>query len=419
MQLLISDKHGRISDHPQLVACGMKAGHFFRLGAGQMIELPETSKLFMLPLRYAIGYDRSENVFKAPTDRYLSVGAFLPPGYTATYSPAYVTDADPKPLPLFSYAAAAFHKDRVFVSAMRADRDLRHDCRFIDMARVRKNIGHFRKIFPRNRLVRHLELCAVRYGCPNAQNFFLSRYECPLPTSPSCNAGCAGCISYQKKKICRASQPRIKFVPSPEEIAQIALFHIEKVRDPIVSFGQGCEGEPLMAADTIEKALKIIRSRTSRGTINMNTNGSRPEVLSGLLDAGLDTVRVSLNSAQKIYYTRYYKPVRYSFEDVTSSIKTVKAKKKFVSVNYLTMSGFTDWEEEFRAFGKLIECHHIDMVQWRNLNFDPMLYFKILRAQPERDKLIGVREVIGLLKTRFPKLMMGYFNPSRATIARQ
>ena len=63
------------------------------------------------------------------------------------------------------------------------------------------------------------------------------------------------------------------FLPKPEEIAGIALFHIAHVKDPIVSFGQGCEGEPLLAGDVIEKAIRIIRRETARGTINMNTNG--------------------------------------------------------------------------------------------------------------------------------------------------
>ena len=37
----------------------------------------------------------------------------------------------------------------------------------------------------RNRLFRHLETCALTYGCPAAKNLFLCRYEAPLPTSPA------------------------------------------------------------------------------------------------------------------------------------------------------------------------------------------------------------------------------------------
>lgn len=413
-RLLISNKSGKIFSHPGLAATGMKAGRFFRLLPGELVKLPPGSRLFMLPSRHALGYERSENIFETLGGKYFAAGAFLPPGHTVTYSPSYTESSNPKALPLFSYAAAALYKCDIFVSAIQVDNDRRHDSRFIDMMTVRGNILKFDKTFPRNRLVRHLARCAISYGCPNAQNFFLSRYECPLPTSPSCNASCAGCISYQKENVCPVSQPRIKFIPSPDEVAEIALSHIEKVKDPIVSFGQGCEGEPLLAGDIIEKAVRAIRRKTSRGTINMNTNGSRSEILRRLFDAGLDSIRVSLNSAQETYYRRYYKPGGYSFKDVIGSIDIARRRKKFVSMNYLTMPGFTDWKNEFAAFTKLIGDHDVNMVQWRNLNFDPLLYFKVLKLRVERDELIGVREVIASLKASFPHLMMGYFNPSKS-----
>jgi len=50
--------------------------------------------------------------------------------------------------------------------------------------------------------------------CFAAKNVFFRRWECPLPTSPTCNAGCLGCISLQPSECCPASQERIDFVPS-------------------------------------------------------------------------------------------------------------------------------------------------------------------------------------------------------------
>ncbi|MFC1817352.1 radical SAM protein, partial [Thermodesulfobacteriota bacterium] len=68
-----------------------------------------------------------------------------------------------------------------------------------------------RQKLPGNRLREHLENCALTYGCPAAKNFFLGRYEAPLPTSRSCNAGCLGCISLQKSGAISNCQERIKF----------------------------------------------------------------------------------------------------------------------------------------------------------------------------------------------------------------
>ncbi|MCK4423827.1 MAG: hypothetical protein KAV18_07145 [Candidatus Omnitrophica bacterium] len=48
------------------------------------------------------------------------------------------------------------------------------------------------------------------------------------------------------------------------------------MRQPVVSFGQGCEGEPLLVYKTLSQAIKLIRKQTKKGTINLNTNASRP-----------------------------------------------------------------------------------------------------------------------------------------------
>lgn len=388
---------------------GMKAGLYFRLTASDLIKLPAGSEIFTLPGRSAVYYDAANLKFIEDKGR-CAVAAFLSPGYTVTYNSAYKEKNRPKTLPLFSYAACAFHEGEIYAAAVRVDKSLCHDPQFMDMKKVRKNTKVFGRLFPQNKLIKHLADCALCYGCPNAKNFFLNRYEAPLPTSPACNAQCAGCISYQPEKKCPVTQPRIKFIPRPEEIAEIALFHIKKVKEPVVSFGQGCEGEPLLSADIIEKAIRLIRRNTSKGVINMNTNGSSPRAIAKLFDAGLDGIRVSLNSAREKYYTKYYKPKGYDFGDVLRSMGIAGKKRAFVSVNYLTMPGFTDSKDEFSAFRKLIERARIDMIQWRNLNYDPIRYFKELNIWPDASGMLGVKEITGLLKKEFPELKMGYFN---------
>lgn len=408
-QLIFADSKGSILIHPQLKACGMKSGLFFRLRPADLIKLPRDSRFFMLPQRRAVGYDPGTGGFVSSDVS--AVAAFLPPGYTTTYNSAYKEAARPKALPLFSYAAAAFYKGEFHAAAVRIDKDIRHDSRFIDLTLVRKNAKTLKKELSGNRLVKHLENCALVYGCPNAQNLFLNRFEGPLPTSPSCNAECAGCISYQKKSGFSAAQPRILFVPTPEEIAEIALFHIRNTHNPIVSFGQGCEGEPLLQGTLIEKSICLIRQVTSKGIINMNTNGSRPAILRRLFEAGLTSVRISMNSCRKEYYDRYYRPRGYAFKDVLESIRTAKKAGAFVSINYLTMPGFTDSKDEFRAFRTLVRKYSVDMAQWRNLNYDPMKYFETISARVERNDLVGIKEELDLLRKEFPRLRMGYFNP--------
>jgi len=266
---------------------------------------------------------------------------------------------------------------------------------------------------PDNRLARHLEHCALTYGCPAGKNFFLSRYEAPLPTSRPCNARCLGCISLQRDEQLTSSQNRIAFTPSAEEIAGVAIAHIQRVKNSVVSFGQGCEGDPLMAARVIEPAIGLIRQQTDDGTINMNTNASLPEVLAPLLDAGLDSIRVSLNSVREPCYNAYFRPKGYRFAHVLESIDLALAKGKHVAINYLNCPGFADCPEEVAALAVFLEKHPVQLIQWRNLNFDPRRYLKIMNDAVPLGPPVGMQQLLQMIRKRFPDLQYGYFNPPR------
>ncbi len=425
--LLIVDKNRQTFDVPRFEGTGMKGGEYFRLTGSDLIKLPPDSELFMLPDRSPVGYDSGKKTFNVlrhspltqHNDTCYAVAAFLPPGYTVTYSAAYSESRSAQLLPLFSYAPVVFYRNALYTTAVRVDRERRQTLKgVLRPALLRKNVKSFRGIFPRNRLVRHLETCALVYGCPAARNFFLKRYEAPLPTSPGCNAACIGCISHQPKKKCSVTQPRIRFVPTPEEVADIALFHIKEVRSPVVSFGQGCEGEPLLEAEVLERAVKLIRKSTSKGMININTNASRPDVVRRLFAAGMNSMRVSMNSVRETCYSAYYKPRGYTFRDVTRSIREAKKAGGFVSINYLVMPGFTDALRETKALSGFLKKTGVDMIQWRNLNYDPLAYFKRLKISVKREDMTGIAALIRNVKKTNPRLMHGYFNPSRERIRR-
>ncbi|MFC1480333.1 radical SAM protein [Candidatus Omnitrophota bacterium] len=426
VKLLIADKKGKIYDVPYLEGTGMKAGEYFHLASKDLIRLHPDSELFMLPERKPVGYDPERGRFVQLDSNPLvtgdepcyAVSAFLPPGYTATYSASYRERAKARLLPLFSYAAVVFYRDEFYATGIRVDREKRQELKGMDPGVLRKNIKGFRKTFSKNRLVKHLETCALVYGCPAAKNFFLKRYECPLPTAPVCNSRCIGCISHQPGRGCSVTQPRIRFVPSPEEVAEVALFHIRQVANPIVSFGQGCEGEPLMVSKVLEEAVRLIRRSTSKGIINLNTNASKPDVIRRLFDEGMDSIRVSMNSVRKPYYLTYYKPRGYSFSDVLKSIKNAKKAGGFVSINYLVIPGFTDSLDEARALSKFLDKTSVDMIQWRNLNYDPVAYFKKLRTSIKKENMIEIDTLIRTVRREHPHLMHGYFNPSRERIRR-
>jgi pyruvate-formate lyase-activating enzyme len=417
---VVSNKAGEIFDLDGYGAMGMSGSSLVPLTPDHTLNMPFGGELMLMPDRRPVVYNirqhrieiLKENPY-SPGEPVFPVAAFNSPGYVVSFVTAYEENKTAGFLPLFSYGAVGWHNGRFRSAVIPVDREKRQDLRRMKPEDVMAGIKTIQKKMPGNRLETHLETCAMEYGCPAAKNFFLGRYEAPLPTSPRCNARCCGCLSLQKNGEIPHSQDRIAFKPASKEIAQIALFHIKRVNKSIVSFGQGCEGDPLLAADVIEPAIKDIRSKTRSGTINMNTNGSRPRILTRLFDAGLDSVRISVNSFRRPCYDAYFRPKGYAFDDVIKSIETAIAKKKFVSVNYLNCPGFTDSPEERNALFELIRAYPVNMIQWRNLNFDPKKYWEIMSAVSTSGNPMGMHHLISQIKELFPDVKHGYFNPPK------
>jgi pyruvate-formate lyase-activating enzyme len=419
--LVYANGKGEIKNLPELSMAGRSGNFFYRPEPEDLIPLPEGSELFLLPERLPVGFspDDGSPVLldhdpEAPREKIQAVAAFMAPAHTAIFTAAYETVGDdPAPLPLFAYTAVGWHKDRFWVAAFRSDPDCRQDARMFDEERLQRQTTRQLKRFAENRLIQHLGKCCLTYGCPAARNYFLGRWEAPLPTSPVCNARCVGCISLQPSGCCPATQDRISFVPSVSEITAVAVPHLKSSSGAIVSFGQGCEGEPLMQAAVLEKAILAMRARTERGTINLNSNASMPEKVQRLAAAGLDSIRVSLNSARPSSHERYYRPIDFSFADVLASINVMKQAGRFVSLNYFILPGFTDDPDEFAALCSLLEQHRPDFIQLRNLNMDPDWYLETVRHEPGAPP-IGIRTWLAELQKRFPRLRFGYFNPPLA-----
>ena len=420
--LVVSDADGQIFEIPELVMPGRRLLQPMLPEIDEFIPLPPGSDLFHLPDRVPLGYDpHSETVVEVEEYagvRVYPVAAFMAPAYLHHYQSAYVTEDGAPRLPLYCYTAVGWQDDGFVVAASRTDPDQRQDLQHFDLDEVDRRGREMLQRYPKNRLVQHLvQNCVFRYGCPAARNFALERWECPIPTSNGCNAACVGCISEQPTESgIVASMERIDFLPTVQEIVEFTVPHLQQAPNPVVSFGQGCEGEPLLVGDLLEEAIRAIRQRTDRGVININTNASRPAVVERLCRAGLDSIRVSLNSAQKRYYDAYYQPRHYSFDDVLESLRVVRRYRRWASINYLAFAGFTDHPQEMAALGELIDAAQIDMIQTRNLNIDPEWYIATLQLDELSPEQIGMRNWLQHVRSRYPRLRFGYFNPARETM---
>lgn len=418
--MIYADQKGNIFDHPELCMAGMNGSVPLLPEDLELIPIPEDSRLFTMPAMPPIAWDLRKKTFVTVdtvrdgkrSHRIQAVSAFMAPGYMRTLLPACDYSAKTTQLPLWSYTAVGWDEERdcFVVAASKVDSNsnwnpVNYDDRTLDPL-VRKMLAEM----PGNRLLEQLSRCAVDYHCFAAKNLFYRRWEAPLPTSPVCNSACLGCISLQESECCPSNHERIKFVPTPDELCEIAVPHLEQAEQAIVSYGQGCEGDPILQADTIAEATRRMKKATSRGTVNFNSNGSLPDRISLLCESGMDSFRFSLNSVLEEPYNRYYRPKGYRFADVLRSVTIAKEAGRFTMINYLVSPGVSDAPQEVEALLRFVGETGIDMIQMRNLSIDPDYYNREMGVV---GKGIGMYHLLERLKKEYPQLQFGYYNRTK------
>jgi hypothetical protein len=413
--------------HPRLQATAQSG---WDVGvAERLIPLPAGTTLMHLPGRRPLGRTDGGDIVQLDETDAVAVAAVLPPGFLRSWLPAYVEQSDAPVLPLYGYAAVASVDGTPHAAAMRTDRWTAWDPQSEGRQRIDAAIRAARRALPESRLVRHLARCATDYRCLTAQNIFLRRGEGAIPVSPACNAACLGCISEQWGDV-ESPQDRLAFAPSATEIAELAGWHLSASvslppttplagsRGPrfagragagvenFVSFGQGCEGEPLTRGAALVEATRRIRAAAPGATIHINTNGSRPSVLRRLVDAGLNSVRISIFSLDDGRFRAYYRPIGYGLQQVAECADVVASAGGQVTINLLTFPGISDAPDEADALVDFVHRHRVHQVQLRSLNVDPQW---LLRQVPERTQGIGMRGFVEALQARCPQLQLGNF----------
>jgi pyruvate-formate lyase-activating enzyme len=378
------------------------------LTPADLIPLPEGTTLSMLPQRLAVGRTRDGDLAEVPRSAGWALAALLPIGYTRTHLPGYAKTPETQPLPFFGYTAVAGWRGRLYAAAMHTDDPRRWLPAAFDSAHLERLVRERLQAEPENRVLRQHAHCALDYQCPTASNLFFRRWEGAVAVSPGCNARCVGCISKQDEESLVSPQDRLLFVPSVEEVVEVALVHLEGAPDAILSFGQGCEGEPLLQSRLIERAIRAIRAATSNGTLNINTNASNPRALQRLYDAGLDSLRASTISARVETYNSYYRPIGYTFEDVKRSLVLARDAGVYSSINLLCFPGLIDAEDEVVALVEFLKTTGVRLVQLRNLNIDPEVLLR--RMTRPRGAPMGMRGMVETLRREVPTVEIGNFS---------
>jgi pyruvate-formate lyase-activating enzyme len=430
-RLLFADSRGVVYDHPALLAAA-RSGDDVLAPLERPSPLPEGGSLCMLPGRRPVGIDPDTG--EAVTLREVkvgrrtfvphAVGATLPPGWTRALLPAAarppLAGADDAPvLPQWAYTAAALGEDGPVAFALHTDRrrhwsSATHSTPDL-AAKVKARLAGAGS----NPVWRQIARCALEWRCFTAQNTFYGRDEGAVPSSAACNASCVGCLSEQEEGMPPPSHERIARPPSAEEMAEVAAEHLATAAGRVVvSFGQGCEGEPLLRWREIARAIRLVRARTRRGSVNVNTNGSLPQALGELLDAGLDACRISLNSASEDLYAAYYRPTGYRLADVVRSMKVAKERGAYLALNLLTFPGVTDREGEAERLWRLVAEVGADQVQTRSLAIDPDVYMAVARGRGGSGPALGMRALLDGLRRARPGIVIGNFARARSERAR-
>jgi wyosine [tRNA(Phe)-imidazoG37] synthetase (radical SAM superfamily) len=454
-KLLLASPEGEVYEHPTFELALDNGLDLVRPGKKDLIPVPMDWDLMIMPGTLPIGYDPDTGTFqtvetfevdgKTFTPR--AVALHPPPGYVRNFHPGakYLDESHPdekfkklgggvlkvfqdepaeqavaageeaRPgLPLWAYTAVG-HDGRGRVAAMfLADETTRWAPDLYYQGSLEELVDKRLAADPDNAILKQLASCATEYLCCCAQNIFYERWEGAIPSAPACTASCLGCLSKDPAFGAEAPQKRLKFSPDAEQLARVMAHHLEVADEAMVSFGQGCEGEPTMYGDALVDAVRLTRNKTDKGVININTNGSRPQVIRDAAAAGAGALRISINTFDPDVYTAYYRPADYTFDTVMESLYAGRDGGMYVSINLLIWPGWTDRLEELEKISKIVDDGALQMIQLRNLCVDPGHFRTVLPPREERGVLLGLKKWVEMLHERHPHLRFGTFNPRLA-----
>ncbi|MEG1501066.1 MAG: radical SAM protein, partial [Clostridiales bacterium] len=312
--MLFARPNGQWLDFPPLEMAAKSGNYLLLPKKNDLIPLPEGATLTMMPGAAPYGFDKEngefilleENPYQEKHEEICAIAALLPQGFSRSLLPA--ADDAKNPLPILGYTAVGISKGKLVIAAQQTDEYQLWHPRHYNTKELPALVEKRKKEFPGNSIIEQLAKCSLEYGCFTAQNIFYRRWEGGIPVSPQCNAHCLACISLQESQCCPSPQSRIKAAPQVREVVEIAAVHLAEAPKAIISFGQGCEGEPSLQFELIKKAIGEIRALTKKGIININTNAGNTQAIKEICHGGIDSMRVSLFSPIEEDYAAYHRP---------------------------------------------------------------------------------------------------------------
>lgn len=414
-RLLLASGEGEFFEHPTLeVPPALDTERLpLELGGPELFRVsPSGTRLMPLVGCRPVGWDpvhqrrvRVEAVERnARSLEVWAAGASLPPDWLCLRAPSTEPPPGAPAHPQPGYCEVGGCEGEVLVAASNLYPASRPDAPTFDTPDLPSRVQRRLAGSPGNRVLRRLAHCALEYSCRLAQNFFYKRGTTFLPVSGACDIECRGCASLGTSHESAAAQGRQHGTARVEDLLGVAGDHLREVPDGAVTFGMGAGGDPRLALERIERTILVLRTRTSAGWLNVDTQAGLPSSVGRLFTAGLTSVLVGLNSALRERYEDRYRCVGATFDNLRGCLGVARGKGGRIFLGLEVLPGFSDQPSELEALVGLISEFRVDGVQLRSLVGDPQGLCGISLAE---EAALGIGEFLRQLRTRVPGLWLG------------
>lgn len=160
--------------------------------------------------------------------------------------------------------------------------------------------------------------------------------------------------------------------------------------------------------DLDDKSYGIIRELTDENiTFNLNINSFSLDKLNRSLNEFIDTLSFDIKSCNPDFLTKEST----NFDVMIKCFEIAEKNNLYISVNLLTLPGFTDSINEYEKTVEFLNAFKIDYLKLRELKTIPHKFFS--ENKIESSEILGLKNMLKYIKKRCKRVKMGYFSRAK------
>jgi len=142
-------------------------------------------------------------------------------------------------------------------------------------------------------------------------------------------------------------------------------------------------------------------------TINLNINSFSYEKLNTSFNEYIDSISFDVES----FNPDFLKKRSINFENITKCFEFAEKQNVYLSVNLLTLPGFTDSIKEHEKTIEFLNAFKIEYIKLRELKTIPHKFFN--ENKIESSEILGLKNILKYIKKRCKRVKMGYFSRTK------